>query len=529
MKKLTREQIKAALNEPNGAALLAGPGLDQRELCIQSMALFIDEGEGSALLARLAQSKQLVGLMKADGEFCSAVFNALKSEKPKLRRNAARLIGALGGADAAAAALIEALDCETQLFVRPSLILALGAVGGGLAHARLMAHTVPEPLDESQRKHRVEESEALKTALASFCSREKHAFKGLDREYEIELRAPEKLGHVLRDELDELGFKTHDLRGGSVKVTTDDYAALFQARCFTEALFPVAKGISDNVNTVAAKAKPFMLRFMRAVHGGEPPFRYRIQLDAGAADAAGYKKRLRGLIDCDELINSPSDYEFELRIEAPGPASRLYLKLMSVADERFAYRKNAVSAGINPATAAAVLRLAGEYMTVNARVIDPCCGGGTMLFERGILSPCASLTGVDIAHKAVDYARENAIAACAGYGIKQAKFICNDILRFESSRPYDELICNLPFGNRVGNHASCEKLYAQLLDRLPRLIRPGGIALLYTMEFTMLKRLIRERPFIDLLRQERTESGGLTPMIFIIRLKDGPDGKGTRI
>lgn len=529
MKKPTREQIKAALEEPNGAARLTEPGTDQRALCIEAMSLFIDEGEGSALLARLSGSKALLGLMKTNPDLLRAVLEALKSDKPKLRRNAARLAGALGGGDASAAALIEALDRETQLFVRPSLILALGAVGGSIANERLKAHTVPDAADEAEEKHRRDEREALKTALASLSKHEKHEFCGLDREYEIELLAPDRLGHVLKDELDELGFKVYDLRSGSVKVTTDDYAALFNARCFTEALFPIAKGIDDNVNTVAAKAKPFMLRFMRAVHAGEPPFRYRIQINGGSADSAEYKKRLRGLIDCDELINSPSDYEVELRLEAPGPASRLYLKLLTVADTRFAYRRTVVSAGVNPATAAAVLRLAGEYMTVNARVLDPCCGSGTMLFERGLLSPCASLTGVDISHKTIDCARENAAAACGLYGIKQAKFICNDILRFESTRPYDELICNLPFGNRVGNHASCEKLYSGLLDRLPRLIRPGGTALLYTMEFTMLKRLIRERPFIELLRQERTESGGLTPMIFIIRLREQADKKGERI
>ena len=169
---------------------------------------------------------------------------------------------------------------------------------------------------------------------------------------------------------------------------------------------------------------------------------------------------------------------------------------------------------------AAVLRFASDYLTVNARVIDPCCGSGTLLFERGMLSPCASLTGVDISHKAIDCARVNAEAAVKTCGITQAKFICNDIMRFESKRPYDELICNLPFGNRVGNHSSCERLYEGLLDRMGLLVKKGGIAVLYTMEFTLLKNLIRERRNIEILKQERTEAGGLTPMIFILRVKE---------
>lgn len=92
-----------------------------------------------------------------------------------------------------------------------------------------------------------------------------------------------------------------------------------------------------------------------------------------------------------------------------------------------------------------------------------------------MLSPCASLTGVDISHKAIDCARVNAEAAVKTCGITQAKFICNDIMRFESKRPYDELICNLPFGNRVGNHSSCERLYEGLLDRMGLLVKKAAL------------------------------------------------------
>ena len=169
---------------------------------------------------------------------------------------------------------------------------------------------------------------------------------------------------------------------------------------------------------------------------------------------------------------------------------------------------------MNPCVAAAVLRFARDHLSVNARVIDPCCGSGTFLIERGRLSPCASLTGVDIAHRAIDIARRN--TALSGVN---AKYTVNDILRFECHRPYDELISNLPFGNRVGTHSSCESLYKGLLEKLPQLVKKGGVAVLYTMEFTLLKRLIREQGSrLTLLSQQRTEAGGLTPMIFIIRV-----------
>ena len=48
-----------------------------------------------------------------------------------------------------------------------------------------------------------------------------------------------------------------------------------------------------------------------------------------------------------------------------------------------------------------------------------------------------------------------------------------------------------------------------MLDKLPEWLMPGGVALLYTMEFTLLKKLVRERPGLTLITETRTEAGGL--------------------
>ena len=162
---------------------------------------------------------------------------------------------------------------------------------------------------------------------------------------------------------------------------------------------------------------------------------------------------------------------------------------------------------------AALLLYAREYLEPGARVLDPCCGSGTMLFERERLTDCASLTGVDIAHRAIEIARKNAIA-----GESRAKFVTNDSLRFTAERPYDELIANLPFGNRVGNHKANELFYAGLLDRLPHWVKKGGVAVLYTMEFTLLKKLLRDRPALRLVTEITTNAGGLLPGVFIVKV-----------
>lgn len=515
MRKLTKEEIAAKLSEPNGAQKLAEMNVDPKALLDTAVEMFIEEGSASALILRLAGKKQnLIALSQNEG-FKNALIASLKAESAKLRRNSARLLGALK-LPSAAEPLIEALQNETQRFARPSMILSLGSIGGDAAEAFLRSYKIEPPADDTENKHFKEESEALVTALRSFAPRTEHAFTGLKAPMKIELRAPDMLSSQLESELEELGFASFDKRSASLKVETDDYAGLFEARCFSEALFPIGQTALEP-GAIAKKAVPFMEALMRSCHSGEPPYRFRVELAATLPESVSRQeltRKIAAACESEKLINAPSDYEIELRIEGNERGARLFAKLFTFKDTRFSYRAGSIPASMSPYVAAAVLRLAQDYLSVNARVIDPCCGSGTFLIERGLLSPCASLTGVDIAHRAIDVAREN--TALSGVN---AKYTVNDILRFECHRPYDELISNLPFGNRVGDHSSCEKLYAGLLAKLPQLVKKGGVAILYTMEFTLLKCLIREQgERLTLLSQQRTEAGGLTPTIFILRV-----------
>ena len=139
-----------ALSDPLEAkALLADPASPEKERI-------------ACLSALTAAAKK-----KADKEAIDAAFSdrtplyaQLSAAEPKLRKNAARLLGALGdGRDAAA--LAAALPAERTLFVVPSLLLALGRVGGSAAEAAIAAFPVPEPRDETEQKHVEEICRAL--------------------------------------------------------------------------------------------------------------------------------------------------------------------------------------------------------------------------------------------------------------------------------------------------------------------------------------------------------------------------------
>lgn len=513
---MSREKALKILNEPNGPEKLAAKA---EQAFVPAWALYIKENNAAAgaFLCRLAKQKKFREAM-AD-KLCSADENArfcamLLSDNAKLRKNTARLMGALER-EADAPRLIDALEREQTRFVRPSIILSIGAIGGEEAKAFLEKYTVPAAKDESEKRHFAEETDALLSARRKLTKIAHHAFRALDTEYEFELRAPDRLVGSLLYDMEEEELEPYAHKGNSVFIKTKDIDKLMRLRSMQSILMPIARDMNASDAKQLLQCGRFMREFFENCCDGEPPYGYRIELRGEVKDRAAQSRAIAAVIDSEKLVNAPSDYEAELifEINEQGRADA-FLQPTVFCDDRFTYRTEALPASIHPATAAAVLRYAMEHMKVNARVLDPCCGSGTLLIEREKLAPAASLTGVDIAHRAIDIARKNAENAGS-----KAKFICNDMLRFEAKRPYDEIVANLPFGNRVGTHVNNEKLYAGLLDRLPQWLNEDGVAILYTMEFTLLKKLIRERPKLKLVTETRTEAGGLMPGIFIIKLK----------
>lgn len=59
MKRLTRSEIKAELEKPNGSAeIMNDSTIDKISLCDETTAMFIEENIGSALMIRLAKAAQ---------------------------------------------------------------------------------------------------------------------------------------------------------------------------------------------------------------------------------------------------------------------------------------------------------------------------------------------------------------------------------------------------------------------------------------------------------------------------------------
>ena len=399
----------------------------------------------------------------------------------KARKTACMLIG-LCAPDECADRLARALREEKIRFVRPSIILALGNTSDP---ARYLSGYAVEP---GEAKHVREEQDALKKALSK-------------------AEEPQKTGHLnlpawctltsvkisaLRAELKEkqCRFNNQSIIPDALDVRTEDMGDL---RCYTDALFHI--GGIDEYKQAAEKLNAFGCRGLN----------YRIE--AGRCQPEKRRDIIRavseGLAEFGYTDN-PSAYAFEVRIEEGGGMYAVF------PDNRFGYRKESIPASINPVTAACIMRICKPYMKDEASVLDPFCGSATMLVERGYIKKTSALVGVDISPAAIK-------AACANrkYSGLSIALIRSDILKYGAAQ-YDEVISNMPFGIRVSDHESNVKLYRAFFDRLPKLLKEKGVAFLFTQEKKLLRDAIKAQPKFAIVREEKFESGGLYPTLFII-------------
>ena len=400
----------------------------------------------------------------------------------KARKTTFGLMGSCAP-DALADKLLAALQAEQTRFVRPSIILALGNTEDP---GKFLRNYAVEPGEE---KHVREESAALKKALSKTMARpENVSFKlpAAATLTSINKKAliSELTAHGVAYEINTVLPDAFDVPSGEIE----------KLRCYDEALFYV--GSTHALKPVAIKLHDLGCRGLayRIEAGRLPTDERRSIIETLSAGLAKY-----GYHD------NPSSYSFEIRV------AKNALFVSTLKDNRFAYRKQSISASINPATAACVMQLIKPCMKDNADVLDPFCGSAVMLIERSLAKKTNSLVGVDTSPVAIKAALANRKAS----GLKIA-LIKGDILGYGASK-YDEIIANMPFGIRVGDHESNVKLYGAFIVKMDSLLKPDGVAFLYTQEKKLLRSIIAENSGFTIEKQLPFESGGLSPTLFIIR------------
>ncbi|MGC1273234.1 MAG: class I SAM-dependent RNA methyltransferase [Planctomycetaceae bacterium] len=188
------------------------------------------------------------------------------------------------------------------------------------------------------------------------------------------------------------------------------------------------------------------------------------------------------------------------------------------------YRTQSGPAPLKETLAAGLVQL--SYWNRNRPLADPFCGTGTIAIEAALLArniapglkrsflaeswphvpssiwkaaraeanalvatdPPAPILASDLDSQAVSTARRHASAAGVGSDVE---FAVRPFQRFETSQEFGCLICNPPYGERLGEQRQLEGLYRSMNDLFAAIPTWSVYALTANTEF---ERLVRRRP-----------------------------------
>jgi tRNA (guanine6-N2)-methyltransferase len=142
------------------------------------------------------------------------------------------------------------------------------------------------------------------------------------------------------------------------------------------------------------------------------------------------------------------------------------------------------------------------------------CGSGTLLIERLLHMPAASVAGYDHDEQAIICARQNVEAA--GYS-EQISLRVGDCRHLPlPDKSIDALVGDLPFGHLVGSHEHNVELYPQLLAEAARVAKKDARCVLITHEVHLMESLLDKSEVWDVEQVLRVALGGLYPRLFVL-------------
>lgn len=448
----------------------------------------------------------------------------LNSEDAKTRKNTALLMGDLGKQDYLKP-IYEAYLREEQRFVKSSYLTAIGKLDYSEyvidLKARLLYLSKSEVTVENQ-KHHMEEMRELSSLIIRMEGIETHKFIGWDRSYDIILLTNRNFADITRDELEMLepNAKTKVTNVG-LTARVENLYWIQKIRTYQELLF-IVKGMKtcpmDPLEMAKMVIKSELLDLLKKSHKGEAPYYFRVEMKSKRAldEKSSFVKKLSSQIEKlsnRKLINTTSDYEVELRlIENKEGEFNILLKLFTLKDERFSYRKEVIPTSIRPVNAALTIALAKEYLKKDAQILDPFCGVGTMLVERHKSMAAHTMYGLDIQEDAIVKARINTEAAG-----QIVHYINRDFFRFEHEYLFDEVITDMPFELGRITEDDVFHIYRLFFHKVVEHLKEGGLMILYSRNRELVEEMATRNSFCILKEYEISKIEGT--YVFILQYK----------
>jgi len=470
------------------------------------------------LRAELKEGFNKAAFLYQVGADYSIFDKLLENEDAKVRKNTALIMGMLA-VPHFLDKLYEAYRKEDQLFVKSSYLTAMKAFEYGelipYFKERLSILSNIE-INDANKKHISEEMRILTELILDKEGVKQHAFVGYEVSSELVLLTNRNFKNITMEQLKDK--EATDFNAG-IRLRTDKLRAVLPIRTYGELLFMLddVKVCSDDVNAAAKTiATSSLLEFMEKRHEGTAPFYFRIELKSRLEldKKSAFTKKLGMEIERltqRKLINTTSNYEFELRmIENKEGNYNILVKLYTLKDERFCYRKKAISSSIQPVNAALIAALVKDYLKDGAQVLDPFCGVGTMLIERCKLVWASTMYGLDIYSDAIIKAKENTeVAQVTAY------YINRDFFDFKHEYLFDEIFTNMPRAMGHKEEDEIFTLYQKFFLKAPEHLKKDSIMILYSHNQDYVKRLVNKNQYH--IEQEYEISKKEGAYLFVIR------------
>lgn len=430
--------------------------------------------------------KKLIDLI--NGKY-DTFIQLLNHEDAKTRKNVALLMGDLACKEFLEP-LYEAYEKEKQLFIRSSYLQAIKQFDYR-AYIQKFKDKMTElsqiELNDDNKKHITEELRALSDLIVTLEGVKMHSFIGYHEPSDLMILTNRRHMDVTLEQLKEiirLDTSKAKCMNAGIRIPADCLDKILPIRTYQDILFLV-KGMKTCEMNPAAAAETIvssnLMDFLTARHKGKAPFYFRVELKNKMAldKKSAFTKKLAMEIEKRSnrtFINTTSQYEFEIRlIENKEGTCNVLVKLYTIPDERFTYRKEVMPTSIKPTNAALLVSLAREYMIDDARVLDPFCGVGTMLIERQKKVPANTSYGIDINPAAIEKARINTDAAG-----QIAHYINKNYFDFTHEYLFDEIFTNMPFAIGHTTESEIYDIYERFFQASITHLEKNGTIIMYT-------------------------------------------------
>ncbi|MCY4018369.1 MAG: methyltransferase domain-containing protein [Chloroflexi bacterium] len=150
------------------------------------------------------------------------------------------------------------------------------------------------------------------------------------------------------------------------------------------------------------------------------------------------------------------------------------------------------------------------------RVLNLCCGSGTILVEHALGRTSDQLIAIDNSAKMLSAAKRN---LCASDTKHRVILLHADAGHTPlPSRAIDRIYADLPFGGHIGSHADNLRLYPALLQEAYRVSKLDTVMILLTHEVSLLRNCIAQSDWRTISETKITLSG-LHPRLFVLKRK----------